>query len=308
MSVELTTIYLYKTFAGIDTADATSDVAIAQGIQHTSSAIEAYCRREFTQQDYRRFIYTRSQPTQLFLPNAPVTAMRIASLSRRNALHVGSTHPTATISATSDGVSLFSLSAEGGATSTDISFSAQPTLADMATAISAVSGWEASVPRGTPTTDSSLFVAPVNGSRADGGLTATIEAADPTDATSFRILDSEAGMIELAGNQLAFTSGDIDGIFAWYEAGYTMPTDNEAHTALSVQGSLPDAVRLVANRITKALLDGASHDSSMTKERIADYWWENDSGSATKLVHSFAAELAPFVHHDIAERSLYESF
>jgi hypothetical protein len=119
-------------------------------------------------------------------------------------------------------------------------------------------------------------------------------------------LDADAGMIELSGNAAAFASGDLFGVLAWYQAGYTLPVDNVGHTALTTEGDLPDAVRLVTNRILKAQLDAAEKDAAVSKERIADYWWEGDAGRATALVESFRAELAPYMKHDIAERSLYE--
>jgi len=139
-----------KTYLGI--SDATYDTILQDCINRASTMIETYLGRNIVSRTYTEWRDSTGQRS-LVVRNFPIQSVFYIGIGERPALVVNGTVSTdvlLTVGVTDSAVILKRMTSGGTETSTTLSFTINPTTTAMASAISAITGFSASVVYGAP--------------------------------------------------------------------------------------------------------------------------------------------------------------
>ena len=257
MSVNLTTQYLFKLYAGISVA--THDTLIDRLISDVCELIAKSCNRTFESTTYKKWL-DGNGAIQMALPEWPVTRIYKVTSDTEVALDIkySGTGTHADVTADATNVSLHTVSAAGVEVSTDLLVATSKVISTLALAIEAISGWTTTTFSGTSSL-ATLFLKPVFGENALSPTTASLEV--PDSSYQVRLVEGTNRMIEQI-NPYQFLSGRSN-VFCWFTAGYTLPVDNGDHSALTTEGNVPGGLTNTANAIINDVFKGRKKDSAM---------------------------------------------
>jgi len=250
-SAKLTTIRDYV----LGSTSSTYDTRLTRLCQAASAAIEAYCDRLLVSRSYASWL-DGDGSSRLLLPQYPVTAVGRLSVDVQDIMYVecstsGAT--VATINASSTAVSL--VVADGaGAGTTSLSTTIYSTLTLMAAAISATSGWTATIPDSiTYGSYQSTKLRPKYGLMCYTPVQAWLQVPY-RPIREFR-LQAEEGIVDLDED---FTIEQEAAIYIEYTAGYAST-------------SIPYDMEQVCLELVKSMYDEREGDASLEMEKIGDY-------------------------------------
>ena len=265
MSVNLTTQYLFKLYAGISVA--THDTLIDRLISDVCELIAKSCNRTFESTTYKQWLDGNGE-TQMALPQWPITRIYKITSDTEVVMDIKFTgdgsHADVTVDATN--VSLHTISAAGAEASNDLPIGTSKIISTLSAAIELISGWTTTVYSGTSSL-ATLFLKPIYGEDALSPTTASLEV--PDSSYSVRRVEGTNRMIEQI-NSYQFLLGRSN-VFCWFTAGYTLPVDNAGHTALTTEGNVPGGLTSTANAIINDVFKGRKKDSAMQSEHLGDY-------------------------------------
>lgn len=291
MAVNLTTRFLFKQHAGI--TGTANDAVIDALIDDVSALIADVCDRVFELTTYKQWLDGSGGQTML-LPQWPITVIHKVTSDTDDVLDVkfqgDGTHADVTVDATN--CTLHHVDNSGDEQSTALALATYKTVATLATAIDAVSGWT-TVTRGGHDNEPTLFLMPVYGADALSPDYPTLEV--PDDSYNVRIVSETDRLIERTAG-FAFPCGRSN-VFAWYKAGYTLPVDNAEHTALATAGNVPKGLTLLVNQAIFDVYSARAHDAAMKSEKIGDYSYTR--GAVESAVTIREAELQNYMKVDI---------
>jgi len=287
----LTTKEKFKAYAGL-TGTTNNDEKLDLIIPGISEQISQRCRRNFELTTYKQWM-DGSGSNFLRLPQYPIVNLYRVSTTTKSVMDVEFSGGTsASISVTSTGVVLHSLSNTGVETETEILFADEATIGDLAVAIDAVTGWSVEIEPGE-SEEGSVLLRPFVGQWALNPDDATLTV--PDDGFGAQIAYDTEAMIESRGFH-GFPKGRSN-IFVWYKAGYTLPTDGAGIES----GNVPEGLELATNKMVRALLDATKHDASLESERIGNYSYKlassivGGSAAVVNIIDQHMAELQPYV-------------
>lgn len=321
MAGDLTTLDLYKQFAGVTTTDAARDARISAMISSVSQAIATYCARTFDLSTYRQWLDGTGR-AYMQLPNWPVKSVFGICLTTRTAATIAYTGSGswASVSVKGGVMTLFGTSSIGVETTTDIALSSYLTITLLAAYVNTLSGWSMTVQSGQGG-GLALNIRDIAGARVTS--TDSVDLDVPDDSYSVQVITEGNQTIGLdisgTGADSRLWSGAVQpyanpnwpvrsqqisvfpegtcNVFAWYRAGYTMPS------ALSL-GTVPADLVLTCNSIVKRAVElVALAADTHGSESIGDYSYTThnlstlkDSGANSpiaSLVEQNAAALSP---------------
>ena len=264
------TISDVKTYLGISAS--TYDTQLTALVAQTQAAAENYCECKFDQADYVRYLNgTKSE--QLYLPHVPVNGLvyvsRIA-IGKQTALNVSysgsDSQAQVRVNRTSNtnetAISVTLTSSTAGATT--ILTADQATLSAMATAISAVSGWSATVAH-TDTSYPSIDLVPV------GGI-------DAKSAQACLQVPYDLGWF---GNDYTEQGESLYKSCGWGKGNQHIRVDYRAGYTSSGGIDYPTELKLALIQLTASAFRLATRDTSVQSETIGDYSYTNSTSSST---------------------------
>ena len=288
----ITTVYLFRQFARI-TESGDIDKLLERLLDQTCVAIATACRRTFGVATYRQWLDGNGSDF-LLLDNWPILNLYRVVTSTQNAgtVQYAGSGMHADISITDAQCELHWMDAAGTEQDKALTFEANATVQALVTAINAVTDWTATVNSGFET-QPSVFLRPLSGEWVKSPD--TVDLVTPDEAAAVRIADDGLRRIErMDGGR--FPRG-VQSVLAWYKAGYTLMQDDETHSRMLVEGTVPKDLTLLANQIMQQVYHGSKKDPSLKSETIADYKWaESDIFSA---IEKHWPELSQFAAKDI---------
>ena len=141
--LSLVTLANLKTYLGITVS--TDDTILEQAIDRASKIVEGYCGRKFVEQTYREF-YDSFGAHRLTLKQRPISKVLFVGAATQSVLSVQLTDATAifgSVSIDDDHLHVTKVSSTGSETTTTISFASHDTTTELASQISAISGFSA---------------------------------------------------------------------------------------------------------------------------------------------------------------------
>lgn len=211
------------TFLGLTVTDAKLTIihaAVEDWIQ------TVYCRRNLVSTSYKEK-YDGTGCNSLVLDNYPIIALNRLSMGFDEAMRVknSSTFGHASVSVSSTGVTLYK-----DGTSSTILFTASATMSAMATAISAVSGWSATVSNTSYNSYPSNLLSEKMGLQCVNNSEASLMM--PADGEWDFEVDSDKGILY---SVFGFGEGTRN-IYVDYQAGYaTVPEDLQLATLILIK-------------------------------------------------------------------------
>lgn len=293
MAKNLTTLFLYRQYAGLTSDTPATDLQLTRMINQVSQAIAAYCDRTFELTTYRSWLDGTGRDF-LTLPQWPVTRLLGVSTGTIDVGEIKNTSAKwASVSLKDATFYLDAVDTSGAETNDSVAISAAATIADLATAVIALgNGWTMTSTTGE-TTQPTILVRPFDGVWAVDPDTVDLELADETEAA--RLVESSHQMIEYPSGA-AFPCGSRN-VFVWYKAGYTLPVDNTNHTKLDTDGDVPEDLTLIANEILAAVDNAAGEEfTGAASEKIGNYSYTLGEGAQAVIkqaVMDHAAALSP---------------
>jgi hypothetical protein len=273
---DLTTSARFKTYAGI--TGTAQDTLIGQLITEVSAAIEQYLRRTLVSTTYKSWLDGTGSPL-LRLKQWPVTAIYQVSISSSSVGYVynsSSTVSRASVSFDGTNLSLAEMSTAGVQTISDLPVATSKVLSTLKTAIEAKSGWNCTLNSSEYEGEPSSLLRPIYGQDAFDSVYADLYLPDDPDPVKLVTEDA----IELVYDR-AFMPQDVfpstlrsplgcgfptgtANIFAWFKAGYTLPTDDSV-------GTMPGGLLLLVHQITQDVLSSTKLNSNLQSESIGGY-------------------------------------
>lgn len=239
----LTTLAVMKAWIGATTT--TDDAQIQWAINAASRIVQAYCRRNFTEQRYYE-IRDGNEAARIALSNYPVSVVRFVGVGWDSVMTVSSTVSTdtaATVSVDSDHLHLYRVTSTGAATSTTVTFGSHDVTSELVSHVNGETGFSASLILNVP----SVYLRKLGGRSLRNGP-AYLEA--PTDALEDYQVDLDSGIVYgelLRGHRSLLVD---------YTAGFaTIPSDVE-------QATLQIASRLFRQR---------KRDTAVASESLGGY-------------------------------------
>tara|TARA_R110000824_G_scaffold168136_4_gene345160 strand:+ start:1185 stop:2057 length:873 start_codon:yes stop_codon:yes gene_type:complete len=239
------------------------DRLLVELLDAATSRIQEFTQRTFVSNDFIEF-QDGSGSSSLYLDNYPVTAVRRLGWNRKNALLVTANVASDmrdTVEVQDDKMIFKRWNSIGTEIILELTFAANKTTTLMATAITALTGWEA-------TADEAVLCDEL---LRQGGTDATSGAQfyyiDSTDA-DYRV-DEKTGRIDLLSspsdtawypydpNAGAFPRGSRN-VYVDYTAGYA-------------QDSVPDALQEIAWELCASAYHGGQHDPTIASESLDGY-------------------------------------
>lgn len=305
---DLTTQFLYRTAFKKTAPTSGNDNSLAQWITAVSDAVERECDRTFSVTTYKKWL-DGSGTGNIVLPDYPVNSVFGISICTSNAMEVtNTTAKHASISTELTGIRLYSISTLGVETDTLVLYSAYPIISSLAAAISAVSGWSATVLSGMGD-EPSILIKPYLQGMCVSPDTYDIEVASEfepvrirseSDRVIERTFSGDASIwypATLQAQGAIFPEGRSN-IFVWYKAGYTLYVDNAQHNGFATTGTLPASLIHIVNTIVKGVEDAVTLNlGGVSSENIGDYSYSLDPAGAAilqKLIDDHSAVLTPF--------------
>lgn len=183
--------------------------------------VKNYCGKDFEQTSYSKESYSGDGRQYLFLKNYPIIYLDRIAIGKRDVLRIKNTndYSTASISVSSTGLRLV----KDGTADETVLFSTYTTLTAVATAVKAISGWEAEViSSGTYSNFKSTELLPRYGASAIDDNWVNLAIAE--EAIDILEVYENEGYVKVGG---CFPRGS-NNIFVDYTAGYSssnMPED-----------------------------------------------------------------------------------
>lgn len=256
----LVTLANLKTWLGITAT--TDDSVLEFSIDRASDYIRRYCARNFVSARYYEWKDTYGAD-RIALRNNPITNVRFVGVGGDNVLSVSSTVAsdiTVTVSVNDVHVHLFRVASNGQETSTTLTYASHDTTGEMATAISATTGFSATALINVK----SAYLRKLAGIdlKKQTGL---LEA--PTDALTDYATDYDRGII------YGPTLSRYQGILVDYNGGYdTIPYD------------IQEATMEISTRFYR----GRKRDPGLASESLGGYSYSTRStaeiDSSTKMI------------------------
>jgi len=272
--MSLTNKTKYKAFAGIKSSNISNDPALNRIIPAVSDLVQNQCQRTFALTEYRKWFDGSGSPQQ-FIPDWPITRIYEVSTGTEAAIklmYTGGTRATGTYDGTT--LYLWQTSTEGASTDTAITVSSFATMTLLAAEIEGNTGWTADVQSGEGTQPTSMLK-PFGAAWCFDPTSCTMNRADDTSSTA-RIVEGTHRIIELASGG-TFPRGHSN-VFAWYKAGYTLPTEIGGLDA----GNVPDGLEMIVNQSIQDTLDLSKHDGTLKSEKIGNYQYTMSDIAAGK--------------------------
>lgn len=231
-------------------------------INRATDFIERYCGRRFLSRSYDRAQYIGNGREKLVIRDFPLSRVFRVSEGRTNTFYVTNTSAVSFAAVEISATTLY-LNADG--TVTELTLSPYTTIADVVTAINAVSGWTATqIAGGTrkatyTSSDGSTAVSellPMPAQRCKSPNVAYVEMPD-TDLDDYSIVgggadeDRDSGMLYRVGGWINGETYYID-----YVAGYS---------------TVPAALGEACLMLVKYAKEKASRDSGVSSESLGDY-------------------------------------
>ncbi len=250
----LNTVADFRAYTGLDVAAPTTAV-VETLLNAATDLIESYCRRLFVSRQHTE-LHDRGSDGVVVLHQRPVISVARVSVGKTGALHItfvlaNSSEATVSVNPSSTVLTLRSV-VSAIVTSTPISLTAlaTDTLQELATAITAVAGWTASVAGVTYQPYPSADLWPASGVYCkDVQATLYIPSTPETD---FEVIHDE-GVLESVG---AFSWNGGSRVRVVYTAGYT---------------TVPDALAQYCVILAKKMYDAAELDGNLESERLGPY-------------------------------------
>lgn len=280
--MQLTRLAWVKTHMGITGSD--QDTILTQLIPQVSQAIARVCGRDFATGTHRHWTSV-SKDRILFLPEYPVTKVLAAGQGLARCMTIEYADDTllhATATVLDDQLELQWTDESGALQEETLAWSSYATLSTLATAIEALdANWTAEVTSGMdsyPTT----WLFPDQTQTVITPKRAELRVPD-TMVSAWLDSDYHAGLRRESGLWHGM-------VFVYYEAGYTLPTEDPT------DGNLPDDLVLVTNAIVKDVYDSISTTAGLESEKIGDYSYKmaNVAKDVDSAVAARLEELTPF--------------
>ena len=267
----LTTVANVKEYAGI-TSD-TDDALIENLITRVQKQIEVYCDRAFDSASYTQ-IYDGDSTTKIYLDEWPVTAVSRVAIGRQGAMQIYSSHSadfavTAKVDDTNLTVTTYDKAATTASTST---LNAQD-LDDIASDITAVSGFTATVLSDYGIWEGTELIKFTERGFKDGTL--SLDVFDQR-LHSYTV-DLSVGSIYSSGG---FPGGNQN-VYVDYTAGYS---------------TIPGDLEQIAIEIISNVMKSRSINTQLESEKIGDYSYKvaPTSSGVSSLIADKAYDLAPY--------------
>ena len=267
----LTTLANVKEYAGI-TSD-TDDALIDNLITRVQKQIEVYCDRAFDSASYTQ-IYDGDSTTKIYLDEWPVTAVSRVAIGRQGAMQIDSSHSadfavTAKVDDTNLTVTTYDKAATTASTST---LNAQD-LDDIASDITAVSGFTATVLSDYGIWEGTELIKFTERGFKDGTL--SLDVFDQR-LHSYTV-DLSVGSIYSSGG---FPGGNQN-VYVDYTAGYS---------------TIPGDLEQIAIEIISNVIKSRSINTQLESEKIGDYSYKvaPTSSGVSSLIADKAYDLAPY--------------
>lgn len=261
-STSITSLQAVKRYLRLTTTD--DDRLLTELLDAATDRIEHFCQRTFVSASYKEFVSGSGTGT-ILLQNYPVTAIRRIGWERNNALSVSATTSSdlrATVEVQDDKLVLRRWTLAGLETTTNITFSACPTVGTLVAQINLTTGWSA-------TSDSNVLTDELVRLGGQDALSSSAQLyyIDATDS-EYRV-DEATGRIDLLSSQFdsmwypfdpnarSFPRGSHN-IFVDYDAGYTQET-------------VPMALQQVCFEIVASEYHGGKHDPTVASESLDGY-------------------------------------
>ena len=219
-------------------------------IDGATSDIEAYCGRQFRTRSYSSWLDGTGR-NKFYLFSPPVTAVSRLSIGQRQQLtveHTATDAARATVAVTGTQVTLVVYDA-AGATTSALTFVANATLDDMATAINALSGWAATNESTSEIDEGAILSTDLRPTPALDALNDDALLFVPAREMQLYQLDEATGLLTGAW----FPEGHVN-VFVEYTGGFSVSTDGSTPTQLP-QAIETACLRLAKWRFQRALLD-----------------------------------------------------
>lgn len=303
--MNLTTTARYKTYTGI--TGSSQDTLIGVLIPMISDQIAKYLCRDLAVTTYKSWVDGSGSPI-LRLEQWPILAIYQVSIGTMTAGYIentGATTKRASVSFDGTNLSLMSVNSSGTETLTDLPVATSKILSSLKTAVEAVSGWEVTLNSTDYEGEPSNMLRPLYGAPAYDPDTAdlvlpdsqepvkliaedTIELlSDPRAAGGFGGGSIVEGFDATPGIGSGFPSGAAN-VFAWYKAGYTLPSD-------ASDGTLPPGLALIVHQILQDVLSSTKLNSNLQSESIGGYSYSlraSANGAVASAIENRAKDLS----------------
>jgi hypothetical protein len=251
----LVSLATLKAFLGITST--TDDAVLEYSIDRASALIQRYCARNFVSQRYYEWHDTYGAD-RVALRHNPVENVRFVGVGGDNVISVDSTISTdiaCTISVNDTHVHLFRAASNGQETSTTLTFASHDSTVEMATQISATTGFSASALLNVKT----HYLRKMAG-RDLKQQTALLEA--PTEGLTDYAIDYDRGIV------YGPTLRRYQGFLVDYTGGFA---------------SVPYDVEQAATSIATRLYRGRKRDNGVASESLGGYSYSLRSGSEIEM-------------------------
>ena len=273
-----------KLYLGIASTSTANDRLLDRLIVQASVLIRKEVGCDVLKTAYSKEVYNGTGSAFLYLNNWPLVTLDRAAIDTDQAVQVknsGTSNTHATIEVTKTKVRLRSALA-GAWTTTEITIADYATITLLAAAISANTGWSATVISGWgnfPSTE--IIVSP-----ARSALDHTVDLYVPEDCeTDYEIYDPEWGVLY---NSYGWGAGKRD-VYIDYTAGWS-------------RNDMPEPIQSAAMELVALMHHMKSKDGSIIKEKIGDYSYELaanagavfDTTTTRAASNMIMAKLAPY--------------
>jgi hypothetical protein len=251
----LVSLATLKAFLGITST--TDDTVLEYSIDRASALIQRYCARNFVSQRYYEWHDTYGAD-RVALRHNPVENVRFVGVGGDNVISVDSTISTdiaCTISVNDTHVHLFRAASNGQESSTTLTFASHDSTVEMATQISATTGFSASALLNVK----SAYMRKMAG-RDLKQQTALLEA--PTEGLTDYAIDYDRGIV------YGPTLRRYQGFLVDYNGGFA---------------SVPYDVEQAATSIATRLYRGRKRDNGVASESLGGYSYSLRSGSEIEM-------------------------
>lgn len=300
-TTDLTTLFLFKQFASLTETE--DDEKLKAIISACSLAIAEYCQRTFLETTYKKWLDGTGEDW-LLLPEWPIRVVYGISTKRNDVMTVkNTTAKWASVSVEDTLIRLSSISTAGvESLDNTYTWATYPTMTLLAAAINAVTGWSATVKTDQGTQPTILLQPGVSGyavSPDDVDLfiadeIESVRLVPQTDRMIARVAqNSSSDDLFIGGSGVPFPAGTAN-IFAWYKAGYTLPTDSDDGIGLDEAGNVPKDLTMITNNIVKHVYDGSEQDLGPADQRLSasDYSYTIKTGFRGMLDNMIRKEYA----------------
>lgn len=282
----------YKKLQGIDITDTASDDQLQLVLDAVTDGLDSYLDRTLEASDRKTWLDGSGRGIML-LPEYPVNNIYYACIGDEyvGEIEYSGSQDFASVQFDGSTFTLISFNSSGTQSTNTVAISSNATIADVQTAINAVTDWSMSIDRSDRSTDSSAFIRPITSAYANSS--SAFEVRLPINGLTVELADrSDRGVLISPANTItgSFSSGawpaGYRNVFFWYNAGYTFPTD--ADPSLS---TVPKDLQLAAAQIVQDVIDLADISTVVTDFKLADYSQKLNAVTVANAVRGHGASI-----------------